>query len=79
MKNEKYKTLAPLTHTPMLSTSDFPLKGGESVRGGKSPFKGDLEGLVFFIFHFSFFIFCVLQFFPSPLRLCIEPSLVQYK
>ena len=60
MKNEKYKTLSPLTHTPMLSTLDFPLKVGESVRGGKSPFKGDLEGLVFFIFHFSF------SFFISP-------------
>ncbi len=57
MKNEKYKPLSPLTHTPMLSTLDFPLKVGESVRGGKSPFKGDLEGLVFFIFHFSFFTF----------------------
>ena len=41
MKNEKYKTLSPI-----------PLEEGESVSGGKSPFKGDLEGLVFFIFHF---------------------------
>ena len=45
MKNDK--TLSPPTHTPMLSTSDFPLKGGEPVRGRKSPFKGDLEGRSF--------------------------------
>jgi len=41
MKNEKYKTLSPL-----------PLKGGEPVYGMKSPFKGDLEGLVFYDFSF---------------------------
>ena len=56
MINYKIQTLSPL-----------PLKGGEPVCGRKSPFKGsrrlsiseyvsDLEGLVFFIFHFSFFI-----------------------
>ena len=52
MKNHKIQTLSPLAHTPMLSTSDFPLKGGEPVRGRKSPLKGDLEGQVFFTFHF---------------------------
>jgi hypothetical protein len=57
MKNYKIQTLSPLAHTPMLLTSDFPLKGGEPVCGRKSPFKGDLEGLVFFIFHFSFLIY----------------------
>ena len=45
MKNYKIQTLSPLAHTPMLLTSDFPLKGGEPVCGRKSPFKGDLEGL----------------------------------
>ena len=40
MKNHKIQTLSPL-----------PLKGGEPVRGRKSPFKGDLEGQVFFTFH----------------------------
>ena len=32
MKNYKIQTLSPLAHTPMLLTSDFPLKGGEPVR-----------------------------------------------
>ena len=56
---EVMKTLSPLTHTPMLSTSDFSLKGREPVREKKSPFKGsrrlsiseyvsDLEGPVLF-------------------------------
>ena len=31
MKNYKIQTLSPLAHTPMLLTSDFPLKGGEPV------------------------------------------------
>ncbi len=32
-----------------------PLKGGEPVRGRKSPFKGDLEGL-YFSFSFPLFL-----------------------
>ena len=46
---KKYKTLSPL-----------PLKGGELVCGRKSPFKGDLEGLVFYNFSFLIFHFQLL-------------------
>ena len=42
MINYKIQTLSPL-----------PLKGGEPVCGRKSPFKGDLEGLVFFILFYG--------------------------
>jgi len=36
----------------MKTLSPLPLKGGEPVCGRKSPFKGDLEGLVFYDFSF---------------------------